>query len=80
MKFIPAYKGYDVSGLNDEVSKTIYKYISDNKTIPWVFMGYPTGWGMDQLGAGLQKYATGNASWEEMVKSVQKSWSDARSK
>ena len=80
LKFIPAYKGYDVSGLNDEVSKTIYKYISDNKTIPWVFMGYPTGWGMDQLGAGLQKYATGNATWDEMVKSVQKSWADARSK
>ena len=77
-KFIPAYKGYDVSGLNDDVSKTIYKYISANKIIPWVFMGYPTGWGQDKLGASIQKYVTGNVSWDDMVTSLQQSWADSR--
>jgi len=79
-KFIPAYKNYDVSGLDDDVSKTIYKYISENKTIPWVFMGCPTNWAMDKLGAGIQKYATGNISWPELIASVEKSWAESRNK
>ncbi|MFA6076147.1 MAG: extracellular solute-binding protein [Negativicutes bacterium] len=79
-KFIPAYKNYDVSGLDDDVSKTIYKYITDNKTIPWVFMGCPTNWAMDKLGTGIQKYVTGNISWNELMTSVEKSWAQSRSK
>ena len=79
-KFIPAYKNYDVSGLDDDVSKTIYKYISANKTIPWVFYGYPTDWGQNKLGAAIQKYASNNISWSAMVTELEQSWADARSK
>ncbi len=77
-KFIPAYEGFDSSKISDPISKEIYKYAENDKTIGWVFMGYPTGWGQDELGVGIQKYLSDKASWEEIVDSAKKAWEDAR--
>lgn len=77
-KFIPAYDGYDTSKLSDPLSKEIYEYTSNGKTIGWVFMGYPSGWGMNNLGANLQKYLGGNASWEEVIDTAKKAWAEER--
>ncbi|MFF2753690.1 ABC transporter substrate-binding protein [Psychrobacillus sp. NPDC058041] len=77
-KFIPAYEGYDSSKISDPLSKDVYEYAAKGKTIGWTFMGYPTGWGMDELGVQIQKYLSDNASWEEVVDATKKAWESAR--
>ena len=37
-------------------------------------MGYPTGWGQDELGANIQKYLSEEATWEEVVDSAKAAW------
>ncbi|MEZ0480952.1 ABC transporter substrate-binding protein [Planococcus sp. SSTMD024] len=77
-KFIPAYEGYDTSKITDPMSKAIYDASEAGETIGWVFMGYPTGWGEDELGAGIQKYLSDEASWDEVVDSAKAAWETSR--
>lgn len=77
-KFIPAYDGYDVSKISDPLSKDIYKYATEGNTINWVFMGYPSGWGMNVLGAEIQKYLSNQTSWEELVNTSKEAWQKDR--
>ncbi|SHE96131.1 ABC transporter substrate-binding protein [Clostridium fallax] len=79
-KFIPALKGYEGEDLKpkDALSKAILQYASDGKTMPWVFMGYPTGWGTDKIGINIQKYIAGDMTWEQLVKDSKESWSQER--
>ena len=46
--------------------------------MPWVFMGYPSGWGENIVGADIQKYLDGSMSWEDLVKNAQKTWAEER--
>ncbi len=77
-KFIPAYTGFDESKISDPLSKAVYRYAQSGKTINWVFMGYPSDWGMNQLGQDIQKYVDGKMKWSELVDHAKSSWSDAR--
>ncbi len=77
-KFIPAYSGYDAADITDSLAKEIYSYSQSGNTTGWVFMGYPTDWGMSVLGAGIQKYVSNEISWDELIKEVQAKWADAR--
>ncbi len=79
-KFIPAYKGYEAPELQpkDPLAATILKYSQAGKTTPWVFMGYPSAWGMDKLGADVQKYVSGELTWDQLVANAQKTWAEAR--
>lgn len=79
-KFIPALKGYDAANLQpvDPISKEINNYSKEGKTIPWVFMGYPTGWGQNKLGADLQKYTAGEITWDNLVKDAKDTWAASR--
>lgn len=74
-KFIPAYEDYDTAKISDPLSKEIYEYSEAGNTLGWVFMGYPVGWNED-LGASVQKYVSGDQTWEELVKETQKIWED----
>lgn len=76
-KFIPAYEGYDTAKISDPISKEIYEYASAGKTIGWVFLGYPNAWG-DDLGANMQKYLSGEMSWEELEADSIKKWEEKR--
>lgn len=77
-KFVPAYNGYDTDKISDPLSKDVYTYYQDDKTTGWVFMGYPSGWGENTLGANIQKYVAGDASWEEVIKTAQDKWAEER--
>ena len=77
-KFIPAYTGYDASKITDPLAKDIYKYSTEGNTINWVFMGYPSGWGMNVLGAEIQKYLSNQTSWDELVKTAKDAWQKDR--
>ncbi|MGN1400653.1 MAG: ABC transporter substrate-binding protein [Bacillus sp. (in: firmicutes)] len=77
-KFIPAYEGYDSSKIADPLSKEVYEYATEGKTIGWAFMGYPTGWGENELGVQIQKYLSDEATWDEVVEQSQKAWEESR--
>lgn len=78
--FIAPYEGYESDELqpSDPLAKDIAKYSQEGNTMPWVFMGYPTGFGEDQLGASFQKYFAGELTWDEVVKQAKDNWKDAR--
>ena len=78
--FIPAFKGYEDESLQpkDPLSADILKYSNEGKTMPWVFMGYPSGWGENVVGADVQKYLDGSMSWEDLVKNAQDTWAKDR--
>ncbi|MBU3092646.1 ABC transporter substrate-binding protein [Clostridium sp. CM028] len=81
-KFIPAFKGYDGEKLQptDALGKEVLRYVNEGKTIPWVFMGYPTAWGMEKFGTDVQKYIAGTITWDKLVDNMKTTWSAARKK
>lgn len=78
--FIPAYEGYDTDALQpkDPLAKDVSKYAAEGKTMPWVFMGYPTGWGEKQLGGAIQSYLSGDKTWDEAMNQAKADWKTAR--
>ena len=78
--FIPAFKGYESPELQpkDPLSADVLKYANDGKTMPWVFMGYPSGWGELVVGADIQKYLDGSMTWEELVDHAKTTWAEDR--
>lgn len=78
MFFIPPMRGYDDVQPADPLAKDILKYASAGKTMPWVFMGYPTDWGMGVLGEQVQKYYAGETSWDDLVQTVKDKWTEMR--
>ena len=41
-------------------------------------MGYPSGWGMDKLGSNVQKYVSGEMTWDKLVEEAKTTWAEAR--
>ncbi|WP_315118232.1 ABC transporter substrate-binding protein [uncultured Clostridium sp.] len=76
--FIPPFKGYENFQPKDSLGAAVNRYAQEGKTSPWVFMGYPTGWGMDVLGQEVQKYLAGEVQWDEAIKTAQAKWEKAR--
>jgi raffinose/stachyose/melibiose transport system substrate-binding protein len=76
--FIPAYEGYDSEKIADPLSKDVYEYSQKGKTIGWTFMGYPTGWGENELGVQIQKYLSGESSWEDVIATSKAAWEKGR--
>lgn len=78
--FIPPFKGYEGENLQpkDALAKEIMKYAQAGKTIQWVFMGYPTGWGMEKIGVDLQKYTDGQITWDKLIENSKSEWAKER--
>ena len=76
--FIPPLKGYESFPVKDPLGQSIMAFANAGKTIPWVFMGYPSGWGMDILGAKIQAYYAGEMSWDDVVAESVSEWQSAR--
>ena len=81
-KFIPAFKGFDSENLQptDALGKEVLKYVKEEKTMKWVFMGYPTGWGQEKLGTDIQKYTAGTLTWDKLVENAKTTWAASRKK
>jgi raffinose/stachyose/melibiose transport system substrate-binding protein len=81
-KFIPAFKGYEGDNLKpaDPLAADILSFSNAGNTLPWVFMGYPTGWGQSQLGADMQKYIAGDLTWDKLVENAKANWATSRAK
>ncbi len=78
MFFIPPLSGYDDVQPADPLAQDIMMYANEGRTMPWVFMGYPTDWGMGVLGEQVQKYYAGAATWDEVVETVKAKWVEMR--
>ncbi|KGN00574.1 carbohydrate ABC transporter substrate-binding protein [Clostridium botulinum] len=78
--FIPPFKGYEKYAAKDSLGVAVGRYIKENKTLPWVFMGYPTDWGMGVVGKDIQKYLAGEITWDQVIKDSQTQWTTMRNK
>lgn len=76
--FIPPLKGYEGFEPKDPLGQDITRFANEGRTMPWVFMGYPTGWGMEVLGTEIQKYLAGDIAWEEVVQTSVDKWTELR--
>ncbi|PHS29891.1 MAG: sugar ABC transporter substrate-binding protein [Alkaliphilus sp.] len=76
--FIPPLKGYDDFPPADPLAKSIIEFAEAGRTMPWVFMGYPSGWGMEILGNEIQKYLADEVSWDEVIKTSIDKWEEMR--
>ncbi|QEK11508.1 carbohydrate ABC transporter substrate-binding protein [Crassaminicella thermophila] len=76
--FIPPLKGFENFEPKDALGKAVKRYAEAGKTTPWVFMGYPTGWGMEVLGNDIQKYLAGEYTWEEVISDAKAKWEKMR--
>lgn len=78
--FIPAFKGYESDELQpkDSLSSAVLNYANEGKTMPWVFMGTPSGWAENVVGADIQKYLDGSMTWENLVKNAKATWAEDR--
>ncbi len=78
MFFIPPMSGYDDVQPADPLAQDILKFASEGRTMPWVFMGYPTDWGQSVVGEQIQKYYAGETTWEELVQTAKDKWVEMR--
>ena len=76
--FIPPLKGYEGFEPKDPLGQDITRFANEGRTMSWVFMGYPTGWGMEVLGTEIQKYLAGDITWEEVVTTSVDKWAELR--
>ncbi|MEW9121160.1 MAG: ABC transporter substrate-binding protein [Thermotaleaceae bacterium] len=76
--FIPPLKGYENLEPKDPLGRAVKRYAEAGKTMSWVFMGYPTGWGMNVLGVEIQKYLAGEIKWEDLLNNAQNQWEEMR--
>ncbi|MGL5041771.1 MAG: ABC transporter substrate-binding protein [Culicoidibacterales bacterium] len=75
--FIPAYEGFTHQPA-DPLAKEVLRYAKASKTSPWVFMGYPTDWGMGTLGTEMQNYFSGEKTWEQVIAAAKQKWESDR--
>lgn len=76
--FIPPLTSYAGLDPKDPLGRSIKEFAEAGKTMPWVFMGYPTGWGMEVLGTELQKYLAGEETWEDAINNSKAQWEELR--
>jgi len=76
--FIPPLKGFENFEPKDSLGRAVKEYAEKGKTIPWVFMGYPTAWGMDVLGNNVQKYLAGEYTWNQVIEDSKAKWEEMR--
>ena len=73
-QYIPAYKNFSADSISNPVSKKIFNYMNEGKTIPFIYNNYPTGWANNYFGAQVQAYTSGQKSWDDLTKDVVKTW------
>lgn len=76
--FIPAYTNFSSDAIKDPLSKKIYTYLNDNKTVPWVHNSYPDGFGQNVIGVQVQAYTANQITWDEFDQIVTDTWKDER--
>jgi len=76
--FVPAYSCYNTRNIKDPLGKIIYKYFRDKKYKLWVFMSFPSEWGMNCLSVAVQDYLANKISWNDVIKICTVQWHESR--
>lgn len=77
-QFIPAYTNFSSDDIKDPLSKEIYTYLSDKKTVPWVHNAYPDGFAENVVGVQVQAYAADKTDWPKFTKTITDTWAEKR--
>ncbi|WP_202914431.1 ABC transporter substrate-binding protein [Streptococcus sp. S784/96/1] len=72
--FIPAYTNFVKDEITEPLSNTIYTYLTDGNTVPWVHNSYPDGFGEKILGVQLQAYGAEQISWDDFKETISSTW------
>ena len=76
--FIPVFDNYGDMTPSDPLSKAVVQLSKDGKVVNAVFKGTPDGWGQNTFGAAVQGYLSGDKTWDEVVKTAQDGWAEAK--
>ena len=76
--FIPVFDNYGDLTPSDPLSKAVVDLSSSGKVVNAVFKGTPDGWGQNVFGAAVQAYISGEKTWDEVVKTAQDGWAEAK--
>ncbi len=77
--FIAPFKSFGEAAPSDPLAKEIARYLSSDLTpVPWDFTTFPSQAFKDNLEQLLAQYASGNVSWDELVKSVNETWASEK--
>ena len=76
--FIPVFDNYGDLAPSDPLSKAVVDLSSSGKVVNAVFKGTPDGWGQNVFGAAVQAYISGEKTWDEVVKTAQDGWAEAK--
>jgi raffinose/stachyose/melibiose transport system substrate-binding protein len=75
--FIPAYKGYEEYSSDVNLINEYTNYVNDGAYRQAVFNATNVDWLKNSIGTGIQKYITGEATWDEVVSDVKDAWKPA---
>lgn len=78
MGFIPPFTNYNDLQPDDPLGRAVKEYADAGKTLPWVYAGFPEGWGQEVFGMNLQRYFAGEMKWEELLADAKTKWEEAR--
>lgn len=76
--FIPPFTNYQGLEPSDALGKAVKSFADAGKTMPWVFMGFPTDWGMGVFGTKMQDYFAGKLTFDQVVEESKTAWADSR--
>jgi raffinose/stachyose/melibiose transport system substrate-binding protein len=76
--FIGPLKAYSNMQPKDSLGQDVQKYVKSGKAEQWVFMGCPSGWGQDVFGKEVQKYLSGEESFDQVISNSQAQWEQIR--
>lgn len=78
-KFVPPYDNFGDLKATDPLAQRIMDANSEGNTMDgWVYSGAPNTWGQQAVGAMVQKYLAGQATWEEVTQSSIEQWESMR--
>lgn len=78
MGLIPPFTNYEGIEPADPLGKAVKRYAEEDKTLPWVFTGFPHQWGQEVFGTGVQQYFSGELTWDELIENAKATWQEAR--
>jgi raffinose/stachyose/melibiose transport system substrate-binding protein len=78
-KFAVAFDNYGDLKPGDPLNKRVMQAVQDKKAMAgWVYSGAPTTWTQKVAGANVQKYLSGEETWDQVVKNCKDQWKSMR--
>lgn len=78
-KFAVAFDNYGDLKPSDPLNQRVMRAVQDKKTMPgWVYSGAPATWTQKVAGANVQKYLSGEETWDQVVKNCKDQWKSMR--